>query len=196
MTLNCIWYRGSCSGALKDCGVRLHCHEFQCYIFMMNGRTTHTRTHTHTHAYTHTVFISLERGQTSVVWERHTGRDGGRWKQTAILTPNFFFSLPYHAVLSSRPFVFSSLMRRTQPRATCWLRPPAAILGLRDSADHCKTETDRISGWHISFHNTHTFSFDHVTTSAYFQRCILCREYLTVRSRFNMQHLVNSDLEL
>ena len=40
------------------------------------------------------------------VKERQTDR--GRQRQTAILTHNFFFSWPYYAVLSSRPYVFSS----------------------------------------------------------------------------------------
>ena len=44
-----------------------------------------------------------------------------------------------------------------------------------------KTETDRISRehQHILFHNIHIFPFNHVTASAYFQRCALCRKSLT-----------------
>ena len=54
-----------------------------------------------------------------------------------------------------------------------------------DSTDRCKLEltdwdSDCISRGHlyVSFHNTHTFLFNHVTTSAYFYRCVLCWEYL------------------
>ena len=43
-----------------------------------------------------------------------------------------------------------------------------------------KTETARISRGHqhISFHNTHVYPFNHVTTSTYFRSCVLCRESL------------------
>ena len=40
------------------------------------------------------------------MWERQG--DGGRRRQTAILTHNFIFSWPYHAVLSSEPYIFAS----------------------------------------------------------------------------------------
>ena len=47
-----------------------------------------------------------------------------------------------------------------------------------DSRLRLKTDTAHISRGHpyISFHNTHTFLFNHVTASTYFHRCILWRE--------------------
>ena len=51
--------------------------------------------------------IDFEKGSTWPKCERdrctETNGDGGRRRQTTILTHNFFFSWPYHAVLSSRP---------------------------------------------------------------------------------------------
>ena len=41
----------------------------------------------------------------SVVWDRKMDR--GWWIETVILTYNFFFSWPYHIMLSSRPYIFS-----------------------------------------------------------------------------------------
>ena len=62
------------------------------------------------------IFISLERGPIFVgAWET----DRMRLIQTAILTHNFSFFWSYHAVLSARPYIFSSLTRSTQPRAAC-----------------------------------------------------------------------------
>ena len=55
---------------------------------------------------------------------------------------------------------------------------------------------------HISFHNTNTFLLNHVTASAYFHWCILCREFLidslvkgqyTTKAARGISLYVNSD---
>ena len=96
----------------------------------------------------------------------------GRWRKTAILTHNFFFSWPYHAVLSSSPYVFSFqdfLNRRPSvgpwlPKLDWWLQ------------DWCKTDQITWGHLHISFHNAHTFPFNHLTISVYLHRYIQCRK--------------------
>ena len=51
-----------------------------------------------------------------------TNGDESRQKQTATLTHDFVFYWPYHAVLSSRPYVFSSPTWRTLSDAACGSR--------------------------------------------------------------------------
>ena len=139
------------------------------------------------------VFIFLERGRISLVYKRETETnvDWGRWIQTATLIHSFS-SWSYHAVLSSRPFVFSSLTRSSQLGATCW---PQRL----KTADWQLTAACILYGHrHISFHNAHTFLFNQLTVSAYLHRCVLWREspiddsvkgqYTTIRSRVNIQH--------
>ena len=120
--------------------------------------------------------------------------DGERQRQTAILTHNYFFSWPYHTVLSSRPHLALLLLLgrgllNWSPAVDRWLSGVASHLLahlwltvslLAASWDWRKTETPHISHehLHISFYNTHTFLFNHVTASAYFHRCILFRESL------------------
>ena len=113
--------------------------------------------------------------------ERQT--DEGRQRQTAILTDNF--SWPYNAVWTRsakwglevifKASLSTSASRSagTQPETRCEPLP-------QRGAQSLKTLTVRISrGYlHISFHSTHAFAFNHVTASAYLNRCDLCRKSL------------------
>ena len=144
----------------------------------------------------HTLF--LKGVNASVMW-RETNRDGGRQMQPIILTHNYFF-WPYHAVLSSRSHLALLLLLCRgilNWRPTVGLCPSGvsshlpALLSLTVSSwDWLKTETVCISDGHlpISFHNTHTFLFNHVTAFTFFTSTS-CAENLwfTAQSRVNMQ---------
>ena len=154
------------------------------------GRLTITLGHKNVY-----VFISFERGQSFCMrcvrdGQRRMDRDGGRRRQTAILTNNFF-SWPYHTVLFSRSDVFSSdKTYSTGPRqeATC---PP---LQLRFSI--CQAEIDRlrlpVSRVGICIHHfiTHTHFRSTTWLILLFLICASCTEnlWLTARSRVNMQN--------
>ena len=97
----------------------------------------------------------------------------------------------------------------TQPEACC------GVLNRRLAVDHSmttiwdwlKTHTACISRGHLSikFHNTRTFPLNHVTASAYFRSCVLCRESLidssvkgqhsTRKSIFRIENIDSSKLE-
>ena len=115
----------------------------------------------------------------SVVWERQMG--GRRRIQTGTLAYNFFFTWPYHAVLSSRPHLALLLLDRGYSTGGQAPLGPALAGAFRDWENlfwpQAETHASRISrGHHISFHKIHTFPFKHVIASAYFYRCVLCRE--------------------
>ena len=96
-------------------------------------------------------------------------------------------------MLSSRPHLALILLldwgvlNRSRPlwgTLPQWGAQPLAGAPLNDcsllaaSWDWPKTETNCISHGHlhISFYNTHTFPFNHVTASTYFQWCVQCRK--------------------
>ena len=120
------------------------------------------------------------------VWETR------RRIETAILMHNFF-SWSYHAVLSSKPHLALFLLGRwklNRRPAICpwpqWGIQPLAGAPLTDRISSRRklrlTETHFAlishGDLHISFHNTHTFLFNQVTSSGYFHWCALCRESL------------------
>ena len=79
-------------------------------------------------------FNSLERGRIFCMCQRETEMETERWRQTAILTHNFF-SWPYHTVLSSRPYLsFFQL----QPLG--W-----GVLNWRQTVGHCPGRLSRHS---------------------------------------------------
>ena len=130
----------------------------------------------------------------SVVSGRQT--DGGRWIETATLTPSFFFSWPYHAVLSSRShlaLLCFSAGGGYSTRGQLYAFTPVECLATRwhfsEWLNLCwlQAETPRplpdshsisCGHLHISFHIPDIFPFHHMTASAYFNRCVLCRESL------------------
>ena len=112
-------------------------------------------------------------------WQAETGRR----RQTAILTDNFLAALCYlqslaPSFMTRRTRLFlagvSSSLPLLPPRFSIYRLncPPQAETGSRlrlcISRGHL----------HISFHNTHTLPFGHVTVSAYSHRCDLWRESL------------------
>ena len=110
------------------------------------------------------VFISHEKVQASVVWERQTETNGDRERrsQTAILTHNFLPAL-WDAAPAGCP-------------ATRWCSSWLTESLLAVSWDWLKTDPISQGHLYISFHNTHTFPFNHVTASIYLHRFVLCRE--------------------
>ena len=123
----------------------------------------------------------------------------GSRKQTVILTHNFI-PWSYLAVLSSRTYVSSSdETYSTGPRQSSAWSPAATVLYLPTrltaaSWEWLKTKTARILGGHlhISDHSTHTFPFSYVTVSAYFCRCIPCRDSL-IDCSVKVQYATNSE---
>ena len=79
-------------------------------------------------------------------------------KQTAILTDNFFFSWPWHAVLSSRPHL--TLLLLLSQRCSIggnWGQLPSAGRShwLQASSDSVLTDSHCHGQLHILFHNAH-----------------------------------------
>ena len=114
-------------------------------------------------------------------------------KTAAKLTHNFF-SRPYHAVISSKSHLALPLLlrlcvlNRRPAIGPLPIRTPSHSLALPWLTEYLlavswvwvKTETLLISlGYlYISVHNAHTYTFNHVTASAYFHMCVLCSESL------------------
>ena len=137
------------------------------------------------------------------MWE--TGR--GRRKETGILTHTFFF-WSYHNVLSLRPHLALLLhlgrgeVINWRPTGSPWAQPGAQLLVSISVTDRCLmaasetrlTYTAHLSrGYlHISFHNTYTFPFNHVTASGYFHWCVLCKESL-IDGSVKGQYAMNGD---
>ena len=114
----------------------------------------------------------------------------GRWRQTATLTYNFFFSRSYHAVLASRPHLAILLLLGWE-YSTCGILPQRGAQPLTGTlvtdrnSSACKLTLTRLPlpciscrHQHISFHNNHTILFNNMITSTYFHRFFLSRESL------------------
>ena len=105
--------------------------------------------------------------------------------ETATLTHDFS-SWPCHAV------IFKALLSTSFASWLGWGTQLEACCGPSEGCylwDCLKTETPCISceRLHISFHNTYGFLFNYLTASAYFHRCVLCRESLidsSVKSQY------------
>ena len=116
--------------------------------------------------------------------------------QTAISTNNFFFSWPYHAVLSSRLHSSTSQSVGIQPEARC--EPLGRTLPLQGAQPltggfsdwpnlfWLQAETDlRLAVSHVEIlciiSKCSPCLFNHVTIPSYLHRCVLYREILDWR---------------
>ena len=118
---------------------------------------THNEGRTTTLLYKKNIWVfSFFRKESNLCCVRERQTDGGRQRQTAILTHNFFF---FSSVLSSRShLVFLLLLSRGYSSGGhCEPLPQRVALS------NCKTHTDSNWFWstrgllHVSFHNAHNF---------------------------------------
>ena len=137
------------------------------------------------------IYMSLfsSKGVTASVVLRETDRDKRRRLHAAILTDNFFLTtLSFHIHIQGSIKHFSAREGGGSTGGPLW---SAALAGhpvtrrhppwlteslLATSWNWLKTDCISRGNLHIWFHNTNTFPFNQVTTSAYLHRCVMYRK--------------------